>query len=110
IAAGKRINRGAIGGVDDENAADRRFAVVSNQCARSYHVDRMRLGAVEGDAMVAVMLGAGRQNVFLVERVDDEQHVLKFSPRLQNRGGVSYPCSRSTKRDALIAPPGNHVR
>src|SRR6202008_3262915 len=78
IAAGKRINRGAIGGVDDENAADRRFAVVSNQCARSYHVDRMRLGTVEMDAMVAIMLGAGRQNVFLVERVHDEQHALLY--------------------------------
>jgi hypothetical protein len=30
----------------------------------------MRLGTVEMDAMVAIMLGAGRQNVFLVERVD----------------------------------------
>jgi hypothetical protein len=26
------------------------------------------------DAMVAVMLGAGWQNVFFVERVDDVQH------------------------------------
>jgi hypothetical protein len=30
------------------------------------------------DAMVAVMLGAGRQNVFLVERVHNEQHVVLY--------------------------------
>jgi hypothetical protein len=30
----------------------------------------MLLGTVEMDAMVAVMLGAGWQNVFFVERVD----------------------------------------
>jgi hypothetical protein len=28
------------------------------------------------DAVIAIMLGAGRQNVFLVKRVDDEQHAL----------------------------------
>jgi hypothetical protein len=36
----------------------------------------MRLGAVEMDAVVAVMLGAGRENAPFVERVDHEQHGL----------------------------------
>jgi hypothetical protein len=73
IAARERIDRSAVRGVDDENASDRCFAVVRHQCARRHHVNHMLIGAVEMDAVIAVMLGAGRQNVFFVERVDDEQ-------------------------------------
>ena len=76
IAAGKGVDCSTVRGVDDENAADRRLAVVGHQRARGHHVDRMLLGAVEMDAMVAVMLGAGRQNMFFVERVDHIKHAL----------------------------------
>src|SRR6516225_8351418 len=74
IAAGKGVDSSTVRGIDDENAADRRLPVVGHQCACGHYVDRMLLGTVEMDAMVAVMLGAGRQNVFFVERVDDVQH------------------------------------
>ena len=61
-------------GVDDEDAADRRLAVVGDQRAGGHDVDAVIPGAVEMDAMVAVMLGPRRQDVLLIERVDDEQH------------------------------------
>src|SRR5439155_20840796 len=76
VAARESIDCGAIDGVDDKNAADRRFAVIGDECARGDYVNRVLFRAVEMDAVIAIMLGAGRQNVFLVERVDDEQHAL----------------------------------
>ena len=63
-----------VGSIDDDNAANGRFAVVSQQGVFSHDVDRMLLGLIEMDAMLAIMLGARPQNVFFVERVNDEQH------------------------------------
>src|SRR6185437_4746427 len=76
VAPRKGVDRGAGGGVDDEDAADRRFAVVGDKRAGGHHLDGVILGAVEMDAMRAIMLGAGRQNVFFIERMNHEQHAL----------------------------------
>ena len=61
-------------GIDDKNAADRRLAVVGDERAGRDDVDAVLVGAVEMDAVVAIMLRPRRQDVLLVERVDDEQH------------------------------------
>ena len=74
IAAGEGVDRGAVRGVDDENAADRRLAVVGKQRAGGHDVDAVIAGFVEMDAVVAIMLGPRRQKILLVERVDHEQH------------------------------------
>lgn len=103
IAAGERINRGAIGGVNDENAADRRLAVVRHQRARGHYVDRMFLGTVEMDAMIAIMFGAGWQNVFFIERMDHVQHGASLIPTYSVGEGVFY-LSKATE-DRLIPPP-----
>src|SRR5215472_4154531 len=100
VAAGKRVNRGAVGGIDDENATDRRFAVVGHKCARRHDVDRILLGAVEMDAMIAVMFGAGRQNVFFVERVDDVQHGISY--RKFGRRGWSLSVRPRESWDAAV--------
>src|SRR5580704_3905342 len=79
IAAGEGVDRGAVFGVDDENAADWRLAIVGQERAGSHDVDAVIAGFVEMDAVVAIMLGPRRQNVLLVERVDHEQHARSLS-------------------------------
>src|ERR1700683_4351004 len=60
IAARERIDGGAVLGVDDKDTSDRRLAVIGHQCARGDHIDSVILGAVEMDAMRAIMFGARR--------------------------------------------------
>ena len=87
IAAHEGVGHGAISGVDDENAADRGLAVVGKERAGGHHIDAVLFGAVEMNPMRTVMLGAGRQNVFLVEGVDDEQHATIIAlPRAAREG------------------------
>src|SRR6516225_7540545 len=80
VAARESVNRGAVGGIDDDNAAKGRFAVVSHEDVYSHDLDRMLLGLVKMDAVGAIILGARPENVFFVERVDDEQHDPSFRP------------------------------
>src|SRR5437016_4921729 len=41
IGARESIDCGAIDGIDDKNAADRRFAVIGDECARGDYVNRV---------------------------------------------------------------------
>ena len=50
IAAGERVGGGAIRGIDDENAADRGFAVIGDQRAGRYDIDGVVPGFIEMDA------------------------------------------------------------
>src|SRR6202034_1381970 len=113
-----RIHRGAVGGIDDEDAAGRRFAVVGDQCPRRHHVDAVIGGFVEMDAVVAVMLGPHRHHVFLVEGVDDEQHgrlrLFKKHTSLPcaailgiGNGKSSSSCLVGTKEGVPAAAPGH---
>src|ERR1700722_20943011 len=55
VAAGEGVDRGAVGRVDDKNAADRRLAVVGQERAGGHDVDAVIAGFVEMDAVVAIM-------------------------------------------------------
>src|ERR1700726_3294492 len=97
IAAGEGVDRGAVRRIDDENAADRRLAVVGKQRAGGHDVDAVIAGFVEMDAVVAVMLGPRRQKILLVERVDHEQHVRsKFYAAIE-------PATRRMKSTKVLA-------
>src|SRR5215813_11926128 len=74
VAAGEGVNSSAVRGVDDEDRPDRCLAVVGDQRAGGHHVDIVVAGLVEMNAMRAVELRARRQNIPLVDGVDDEQH------------------------------------
>lgn len=74
VTARECVDGGAVCRIDDEDAADRRLAIAGDQRARGHDIDGVILGAVEMDAMRAIMLSARGQNVFLVDGVDDEQH------------------------------------
>src|SRR5580704_13878026 len=73
IAAGEGIDRGAVFGVDDKNAADRRLAVVGEERAGGHDVDAVIAGFVEMDAVVATMLGPRWQKILVVKRVNNKQ-------------------------------------
>src|SRR5271155_3198957 len=73
IAAGERVGGGAIRGIDDENAADRCFAVIGDQRAGRYDIDGVVPGFMEMEGGGAVMLGPRRKNVLLVECMDDKK-------------------------------------
>ena len=74
IAAGEGIHGGTALRIDDENAADRRLAVVRHQGAGGHHIHVMVFRLVEVDAMRAVEFGPGRHPILLVGGVDNEQH------------------------------------
>src|SRR4029077_3289849 len=74
VAAGERLGGRAVLGVDDEDAADRRLAVVGEQGAGGDHVDIVAVRLVEVDAMDTVNLPPRRHPAGSVGGVDHEQH------------------------------------
>src|SRR5262245_44440920 len=74
VALDKAVERGAAGGVDHEDAAARRLAVVGDEGAGGDDVDVVVFGTVEMQAMVAVVLGTRRHLALFVESVDHVQH------------------------------------
>lgn len=74
VAVGEGVDGGAVLGLDDEERADRRLAVVGHHRPRGHHLDRVFLRLVEMDAVIAIKLGAGVDRVLLVHGVNDEEH------------------------------------
>ena len=121
IAAGERVHGGAVLRIDDEDRADRRFAVIGDERAGRHHADIVVARLVEMDAVVAVEFRPRRQDVFLVGCVDDEQHrctqvgsepgtILadcgsRFDPKSSGRG---RPGTGPELADWLMAPPPKH--
>jgi len=74
IAVGEGVDRVAVVRLDDEQRADRRLAVVRHHRPGGDDVHLVLAGLVEMDAVVAVMLGARVDRVFLVHGVNHKKH------------------------------------
>ena len=101
VAARESLDRGAVGGIDDENAANGRFAVVSHQDVCSHDLDRMLLGLVEMDAVGAVMLGARRRNVFFVDAWTTNSTMMANPRQISVKIGASQETGSAS---ASVAP------
>lgn len=64
----------AVFGLQNEETADRRFAIGCDERAGRHHGDAMLAGLVEMDAVAAVVFRAGRERIRPVDCVNDEMH------------------------------------
>jgi hypothetical protein len=72
IAAGESVERSPVVGIDDEKAADGRFAIVCDQRAGGDYADPLFSRLVQMDSVLAIEFGACSQNSFFVDSVNYE--------------------------------------
>ena len=78
----ERFHRGAVSGLEDKQASQRFFTIIFDKGSCRNNLDPFGRRSVKVGAMVAIMLGTGLQPVFLIKRVDHEEHSLPLRNRL----------------------------
>jgi hypothetical protein len=74
IDVAERLHRGAVGGLEDEQAPERCFTIVFDERPCRDNLDPFRRGPVEVGTMGAIMLGPRLQAVFSIKGMDNEEH------------------------------------